>query len=70
MPTGKNKPFVLHHCCRLLETSEKWKLREQETPPPRKEALINLDNEEETNGGWMEGGKRRPKSRERTINKY
>jgi hypothetical protein len=43
----KCKVFVLQHCRKLLEHSNKWTLRDQEAPLPRKGAPITLDHEEE-----------------------
>jgi hypothetical protein len=46
MAGSKGKAFNLQHCWRVLEHTEKWKLREEEGNP-RKGALIKLDDEEE-----------------------
>ncbi|CAM0885403.1 unnamed protein product [Alopecurus aequalis] len=36
MAASKGKAFVLHHCWKLLEHSEKWKLMYREGPPTKK----------------------------------
>ncbi|XP_047078866.1 probable histidine kinase 2 [Lolium rigidum] len=46
MPGLKGKPFKFWHCYALLEHNEKWKLREQEAPPPRHK-LVELEDAEE-----------------------
>jgi hypothetical protein len=47
MAASKKKPFTLFHCWKLLEHSEKWKLRDQEAPPSRKGATISLDEDDD-----------------------
>jgi hypothetical protein len=32
MTDSNEKPFTLHHCWKLLEHVDKWKLREKEAP--------------------------------------
>jgi hypothetical protein len=44
---GKPKPFVLQHCWKLLEHSEKLRLRDQETPP-KKGVFITLDDSDDS----------------------
>ena len=46
MPASKGNAFALHHCWKLLENSEKWKLRDKEAPPA-KGALHELDDDED-----------------------
>jgi hypothetical protein len=62
----------------LLETSEKWKLRDQDAPPPRKELpllwmtmmIVMMHREDkETHGGQTEGRKRSWRQREGTSKK-
>jgi hypothetical protein len=43
---SKGKMFTLQYCYKLLEHSEKWKIRDREAPPARG-ALVELDDEEE-----------------------
>jgi hypothetical protein len=63
MPTSKGKAFSLHHCWKLLEHSEKWKLRDKEAPPARG-TLERLDDDEDDvnatkrNSGRPDGNKR------------
>jgi hypothetical protein len=45
VPVSKNKPFILDHCWKLLENSEKLKLRDQEAPPPRNGDPISLNDD-------------------------
>jgi hypothetical protein len=46
MAGSKSKMFTLQHCYKLLEHSEKWKIRDREAPPARG-ALVELDDEDE-----------------------
>jgi hypothetical protein len=46
MAGSKGKMFVLQHCYKLLEHSEKWKIRDREAPLARG-ALVDLDDDEE-----------------------
>jgi hypothetical protein len=46
MPGLKHVPFKFSHSDALLEHNPKWKLREQEAPPP-KHKLIDLEEVEE-----------------------
>jgi hypothetical protein len=46
MAASKGKPFLLQHCYKLLEHSDKWKLREQEAPPVRG-TFVQLDDDED-----------------------
>lgn len=46
MPGLKDIPFKFVHCYTLLEHNSKWKLREQEAPPPKHE-LVELEDAEE-----------------------
>jgi hypothetical protein len=46
MAGSKGKMFALQHCYKLLEHSEKWKIRDREAPPVRG-VLVDLDDEEE-----------------------
>ena len=48
MPTSKKKPFVLDHCWKLLQHSEKWKLRDQE--PKKGEIRVEDDSDDEQGG--------------------
>jgi hypothetical protein len=48
MPASKNKPFVLDHCWKLLQHSEKWKLRDQE--PKKGEIHVEDDSGDEQGG--------------------
>nr|XP_051190215.1 glutathione S-transferase T3-like [Lolium perenne] len=63
MPASKGKAFSLHHCWKLLEHSEKWKLRDKEAPPARGD-LERLDDDEDDviatkrNSGRPDGNKR------------
>jgi hypothetical protein len=62
MPASKGRAFALHHCWKLLEFSEKWKLRDKEAPPA-KGALSQLDDNEDDvlthkkNSGRPDGNK-------------
>jgi hypothetical protein len=46
MAGSKGKMFTLQHCYKLIEHTEKWKIRDREAPPARG-ALVELDDEEE-----------------------
>jgi hypothetical protein len=46
MVVSKGKAFVLQHCWKLVEYSDKWKLMDREAPLPRKETPISLDDNE------------------------
>jgi hypothetical protein len=35
MAASKGKMFMLQYCYKLLEHSEKWKIRDREAPPAR-----------------------------------
>ena len=50
MPASKCRPFMLHHCWKILEFSEKWRLRDHEAPP-KKGSLINMEDDVEDEGG-------------------
>jgi hypothetical protein len=50
MQGSKGKPFTLQHCCKLLEHVDKWKLRDQETPP-KKGTLLQLDDASDEENG-------------------
>jgi hypothetical protein len=45
MPNSKGKPCVLQHYWKLLENSEKLKLREQEAPT-KKGSMVKLDDDD------------------------
>ncbi|KAK1620468.1 hypothetical protein QYE76_025985 [Lolium multiflorum] len=59
MPTSKGKPFTYNHCYTTLEHNEKWKMREQEAPPPRHK-LIELEDAEEDDVIKTKRNKKRP----------
>jgi hypothetical protein len=59
MARSKGKMFVLQHCYKLLEHSEKWKIRDREAPPARG-ALFDLDYEEEEDDLDAKKNKKRP----------
>jgi hypothetical protein len=44
MPASKGRTFLLLHCFKLLEHSDKWKVREQEASPMRGE-FVQLDDD-------------------------
>jgi hypothetical protein len=51
---SKGRSFTLQHCWKLLEHTEKWKLRDQEAPP-KKGALLLLVDESDEEGGRNKG---------------
>ncbi|XBI05021.1 hypothetical protein VPH35_133226 [Triticum aestivum] len=60
MAASKGKPFSLKHVWSILQTFDKWKLRDQETAP-KKSAMLRMDDsedEEERNLGKPEGTKK------------
>jgi hypothetical protein len=59
MVGSKDKMFTLQHCYKLLEHSEKWKIRDREAPPARG-ALVELDDEEEDDELNANKNKKRP----------
>jgi hypothetical protein len=59
MAKSKGKMFTLQHCYKLLEHSEKWKIRDREAPPIRG-ALVELDDEEEEDELSANKNKKRP----------
>jgi hypothetical protein len=59
MAGSKGKMFVLQHCYKLLEHSEKWKIRDWEVPPARG-ALVKLNDEEEEDELDAKKNKKRP----------
>jgi hypothetical protein len=59
MAGSKGKMFILQHCYKLLEHSEKWKIRDREAPPERG-ALVELDDEEEEDELDAKKNKKRP----------
>jgi hypothetical protein len=59
MPTLKGKPFTYNHCYTILEHNDKWKIREQEAPPPRHK-LIELEDAEEYDVIKTKRNKKRP----------
>jgi hypothetical protein len=59
MAGSKGKMLVLQHCYKLLEHSEKWKIRDREAPPARG-ALVELDDEEEEDELDAKKNKKRP----------
>ncbi|PNT75148.1 uncharacterized protein LOC112268620 [Brachypodium distachyon] len=44
MPGSKERPFTLQHCWKVLEFSEKWRLRDKEAAP-KKGAFVQLDDD-------------------------
>jgi hypothetical protein len=59
MVGSKGKMFVLQHFYKLLEHSEKWKIRDQEAPPARG-ALVELDDDEKEDELEAKKNKKRP----------
>jgi hypothetical protein len=59
MAGSKGKMFTLQHCYKLLEHSEKWKIRDREAPLARR-ALVELDDEEEDDELNANKNKKRP----------
>ncbi|XBI17379.1 hypothetical protein VPH35_059446 [Triticum aestivum] len=60
MAASKGKPFPFKHVWSILQTFDKWKLRDQETAP-KKSAMLKMDDsedEEERNLGKPEGTKK------------
>ena len=59
MAASKGKPFPFKHAWAILQTFDKWKLRDQETAP-KKSAMLRLDDsdEEERNLCKPEGTKK------------
>ncbi|XBJ04624.1 hypothetical protein VPH35_023531 [Triticum aestivum] len=60
MAASKGKPFPFKHAWAILQTFDKWKLRDQETAP-KKSAMLRMDDsedEEERNLGKPEGNKK------------
>uniref|UniRef100_A0A8I6Y6K5 No apical meristem-associated C-terminal domain-containing protein n=1 Tax=Hordeum vulgare subsp. vulgare TaxID=112509 RepID=A0A8I6Y6K5_HORVV len=60
MVASKGKPFPFKHAWAILQTFDKWKLRDQETAP-KKSAMLRMDDsedEEERNLGKPEGIKK------------
>lgn len=60
MAASKGKPFPFKHVWSILQTFDKWKLRDQETAPKRS-AMLRMDDsedEEERNVGKPEGNKK------------
>jgi hypothetical protein len=58
MKASENQVFTSHHCWKILEHSEKWKLRDQKAPPPpRTGATISLDDDSDdaSTGGRNKG---------------
>jgi hypothetical protein len=51
--------FVLQHFYKLLEHSEKWKIRDREAPLARGE-LVELDDDEEEDELKAKKNKKRP----------
>ncbi|KAE8771095.1 DNA mismatch repair protein Msh6-1 [Hordeum vulgare] len=62
MAASKGKPFPFKHAWEILQTFDKWKLRDQETAP-KKSATLRMDDsedeEKERNLGKPEGTKKR-----------
>ena len=50
MAGSKNKEFQFKHCFDLLQHLPKWKLRDEETPP-KKSAMLKMDDEEDLTSG-------------------
>jgi hypothetical protein len=59
MAGSKGKIFMLQHCYKLLEHSEKWKIRDREASPARG-TLIELDDEEKEDELDAKKNKKRP----------
>ncbi|KAE8781234.1 putative methionyl-tRNA synthetase [Hordeum vulgare] len=61
MAASKGKPFPFKHAWAILQTFDKWKLRDQETAP-KKSAMLRMDGsedeEKERNLGKPEGTKK------------
>ncbi|KAE8821808.1 DNA mismatch repair protein Msh6-1 [Hordeum vulgare] len=60
MAASKGNPFPFKHAWEILQTFDKWKLRDQETAP-KKSAMLRMDDsedEEERNLGKPEGTKK------------
>ncbi|KAE8784226.1 putative methionyl-tRNA synthetase [Hordeum vulgare] len=61
MAASKGKPFPFKHAWAILQTFDKWKLRDQETTP-KKSAMLRMDDsedeEKERNLGKPEGTKK------------
>ncbi|XBH97679.1 hypothetical protein VPH35_127321 [Triticum aestivum] len=60
MAASKGKPFPFKHVWSILQTFDKWKLRDQETAP-KKSAMLRMndsEDEEERNVGKPEGNKK------------
>uniref|UniRef100_A0A8I6XB48 No apical meristem-associated C-terminal domain-containing protein n=1 Tax=Hordeum vulgare subsp. vulgare TaxID=112509 RepID=A0A8I6XB48_HORVV len=61
MAASKGKPFLFKHAWAILQTFDKWKLRDQETAP-KKSAMLRMDDsedeEKERNLGKPEGTKK------------
>ncbi|KAE8768853.1 putative methionyl-tRNA synthetase [Hordeum vulgare] len=61
MATSMGKPFPFKHAWAILQTFDKWKLRDQETAP-KKSAMLRMDDsedeEKERNLGKPEGTKK------------
>ncbi|KAM0895252.1 hypothetical protein ACQ4PT_023970 [Festuca glaucescens] len=58
MKASENRFFTLHHCWKILENSENWKLRDQEAPPSRNGAPIALDDDsDDAPGGGRNKGR-------------
>ncbi|KAE8800337.1 putative methionyl-tRNA synthetase [Hordeum vulgare] len=60
MAASKGKPFPFKHAWAILQTFDKWKLRDQEDAP-KKSAMLRMDDsedEEERNLGKPEGTKK------------
>ncbi|KAE8806264.1 putative methionyl-tRNA synthetase [Hordeum vulgare] len=61
MAASKGKPFPFKHAWAILQTFDKWKLRDQETAP-KKSAMLRMDDsedeEKERNLGKPEGTKK------------
>ena len=49
MAASKGKPFPFKHVWSILQTFDKWKLRDQETAP-KKSAMLRMDDSED--GTW------------------
>ena len=62
MPTYQGKPFLLQQCWKVLQHSEKWRLRDQEAPS-KKSALVPLDDDEDSDAPKGGGNKAIPDER-------
>ncbi|KAE8806283.1 putative methionyl-tRNA synthetase [Hordeum vulgare] len=60
MATSKGKPFPFKHAWAILQTFDKWKLRDQETAP-KKSAMLRMDDSEDEEGRGTWASPREPR---------